>query len=1079
MSEDLFKETLASLSKKGDGHIKCAKLDLNDHQLELLITALEHSPTDVKTVDVSNNSITSSSVACLVRFLETALVQSLDLHNNQIDEDGALQFLSLFEKETSIKLLDLRNNACSVATAARLYYLSKREKYPLAVRSTLLSGKASQISFSGMTYGDLEKELLQYLLQLEGLEAVDFSGLDLGPGGMFVVGTFLKDTQVSSLSFRECSLTNDAVLKFVEAADLAHHRSLRSFDFSSNMGLTNDLVRKLISSMFDHNSCITSFVLTATSITPAYCGVVQKECAVNQEHPAIKRAVVALRNNSSAAQEINLQWDAPLPTCMYHLADFIAASTAIQHLNISNTLVDDAGLKLLSDALQKNSTLKVIELANCHVTATGIQTLFVVLAKGKCAVEEVNIANNSLDDDSVQFITAALRANPKLTTLNVDVNPAISTASMQEMAGLTMVNRAPPRIRSVLPSIENNCKDVVSVDFSGNDVTLNDDSVWVLAQALRLNSTVRRLNLSHNSFGDMGASYLADYIASNSTMLELNLSSCTIGNRGAHRLCEALATNQTLQLLDLSNSMMDEDGLSALLRVLRENNTLRELKLERTRVPAEFVERVKIACSLNRECAAVKRVCYRLHDEDVSLKKIELSNPDDERVIDDLSVSTICTALNNNTFVEVIDLSGNHIGENGCAALAAMLSQCTCKVRTINLSKNPIDDDAVAKLLDGFPNTKTLREVLLYNTNITDLGIEILAKGLEKNQSIVWIGVANDDAVSEQVTLLKRNLALNTGPTELKHIILSIDAGAVLEDVDMSRPIDCSLDDSMCQFLCASLVGSRMLRSLKLSHNTLSSACVPYIVEVVELCPSLVSLDLSDNQIDQSGAQQIIACLERVSHLRSVDVTNNLFSPQSLERVSHLVSLNLGSEVLKKLHLATARGEALPKDIVLNGVTNSYKLTDEDVVILAGILQDCSAVKSLDLSSNNFSDAGCIAIAEVLRVNHALEALNLTGNAIGANGGAALYFALKVNPQLQHIWLENTAIPREILEDIASLLHVNQTPYRAVIDMRDVKLDEVSDETQFRSTDYYVAQTISLKNESIEGCMQAEVQPIK
>ncbi|GET93518.1 hypothetical protein, conserved [Leishmania tarentolae] len=1079
MSQDLFKETLESLSKKGIVHINCPGIDLNDNQLQLLIIAIENSPSKPETIDVSNNSITSASVSYLIRYLETASVQAVDLRNNQIDEDGALTFFPLCEKNTSLKLLDLRNNPCTAATASRLYHLSKTEKCTDDVRSALRTGSAQHISFSGMSYGELDKDLLQHLLRMEGLQSVDFSGIDLGTGGMVTVGTFLRDTQVSSVSFHNCSLTNEAVLNFVQAADLANQQYPNNFDFSANVGLTNDLVRALIPTTFDRNNHIINFVLTKTSVTPLYLSVVQKECVLNQENLAIKRAVVALRNNSPAAQDINLQWDAPLPTCMNYLADFIADSSIIEHINISNTLIDDSGLELLSGALQKNTSLKAIELANCRITAAGIQKLFAVLQKGTCPVEEVNIANNNLDDGSVKFITAALRANEKLKILNVDVNPAISPASMQEIAGLAMVNRAPPRIRSVLPLIENNSKDVVTLDFSGNDVTLNDDCVWLLVQALRLNLTVRRLNLSHNSFGDIGAEYLADYLADNRSIQDLNLSSCTIGNRGAQKLCEALATNKALQTIDLSNNMMDGVSLSALPFVLRENNTLREFKLERTRVAPEFVERVKMACSLNRECAAVKRVFYRMQDGDTSLKKIELSNPDQERAIDDQTISTICTVFRGNTSVEVIDLSGNCIGREGCSTLASMLSESTCKVKKIVLSKNPIDDDAVAELVTCFPKTKTLREVILYDTNITKIGIETLAKALEQNTSIVWICVADEDTDDESISLLMRNLALNNGPVSLKRILFSIDAGVPLQDVDLSRPVDCSLDDSLCKFLCASLVRCPTLQSLNLSQNGISSASVPYIVQVMEMCPLLTSLDLSDNEVDDSGAPEIIACLEHVSHIQSVKITGNLLSNENLEHISSLVELNSGSEALKKLYLMTTHGEELPKDIDLNGDTNSYEMTDVEVVTLAGFLRNSNNVKSLDLSNNRFCDEGCIAIAEVLRVNHSLELLNLGGNAIGSEGGKALYFALKVNPQLQHLCLENTAIPRDILEDIWSLLHVNQTPYRVLTDMRGVKVHEVDDDTQFRSTDYYVAQAVTLEGEALEGYTRSEVKLIE
>lgn len=160
----------------------------------------------------------------------------------------------------------------------------------------------------------------------------------------------------------------------------------------------------------------------------------------------------------------------------------------------------------------------------------------------------------------------------------------------------------------------------------------------------------------------------------------------------------------------------------------------------------------------------------------------------------------------------------------------------------------------------------------------------------------------------------------------------------------------------------------------------------------------------------------------------------------------------------------------MSEEIDLNGRSTSHQLTDEEVIVLAGLLQSCSEVRSLDLGNNSFSNAGCIAIAEVLRVNHTLEALNLAGNNISEAGGEALFCALKINPQLQFLNLDGTAVPGNVVEDILSLLHVNQTTYRQKVDLRSTKLDDVSDEMQFRSTDYYVAQNAILEREAIDSC---------
>ncbi|KPA81472.1 putative paraflagellar rod component [Leptomonas pyrrhocoris] len=1074
MTDEAFKNVLTDLSKKGIAHVDCSGLELNDDQLDLLLTAMEHAPLSTKTLNLSRNCITSAGVPFLLRYLEYRQVDELVLRDNQIGEAAALSFLTIFNTEREIKLLDLHNNECTEMTASRLLYLSRSEKYAPEIRQALITGQVSAISFSGLQYVDLDHDLLQYLLvETEGLQSVDFSGIDISGAVVTVIGGVLKDSKLSALCLRECMLTNEAVMKLIESADLPNHEHLKSLDLSGNMNLTNDLVRKLIAELFDKSSHITVCDVSSTSITTLYRNQIQKECELSKEPTAIKNAVVQLRNNAPSAVNINLQWDGPLPTCMNYLAEPLAQSSIVERLNISNSLVDDAALKLLAQSLQRNTSLKTLELANCNFTAVGIKAIFEVLMRGKCGVQEVNIANNNLGEDAVQYIVAALQANPKLTIMNVDVNPSISENSAQAISGLTLVNRAPPQIRSILPSLENNAREVTAIDFSPNTVAVNDDSVWLLSQALRTNTVVRSLNLSHNSIGDRGATYLAALFRENSSVASLDLSSNSIGNRGAQALCDCFYANRGLQVVNLSNNVMDMEGVNSLTDVLRKNHKLREINMAKTRVPEEFSTAVQTACALNRECPAVKNAYYSLCDNDTSLSQLHLHNLTDERAIDDESMRSICSALHSKAFVYELDVSGNKIGAAGCAQLASVLSAEACRIMRLNLSNNPIDDVAAAELAKCFSNNTTLTNIDLRQTNITDAGAAVLAKGVELNSTLFDVNIS-EHVQGKGCTLLSRNLALNCGPKILKETVLALDAGAVMEDIELSQLADGPINDAMFQLLCPSLISNKQVRILNLSYNSITTASIPYVIEVVELCPTLSHLDLSHNKIDERGAKELVSCAERVTHLRNVLLTGNGITKETHDRVMQLVAMNLGSEKLKLLVLSSERGELLDEEIDLNGRSTEHQLTDEEIIVLAGVLRQRSEVKSLDLGNNLFSDAGCIAIAEVLRVNHTLEALNLAGNNIGADGGEALYLALKINPQLQCLNLDRTTIPREIVEDIDSLLHVNQTVYRTKVDMQSAKLEEISDETQFRSTDYHAAQTAVVGREALDSCRRAD-----
>lgn len=64
----------------------------------------------------------------------------------------------------------------------------------------------------------------------------------------------------------------------------------------------------------------------------------------------------------------------------------------------------------------------------------------------------------------------------------------------------------------------------------------------VIAELMKTNSSVQRLDLARNILGDAGAMALASMLSENSTLEYLNLESNTFGERGACRCyCQYLA----------------------------------------------------------------------------------------------------------------------------------------------------------------------------------------------------------------------------------------------------------------------------------------------------------------------------------------------------------------------------------------------------------------------------------------------------------------------------------------------------------------------------------------------------------
>lgn len=68
----------------------------------------------------------------------------------------------------------------------------------------------------------------------------------------------------------------------------------------------------------------------------------------------------------------------------------------------------------------------------------------------------------------------------------------------------------------------------------------------------------------------------------------------------------------------------------------------------------------------------------------------------------------------------------------------------------------------------------------------------------------------------------------------MKQIILQLEAGEAIEEIDLHHQRDRALGDMACQLLCASLLHNPHIKSLNLSKNKLTTAASPYIAQLLE-----------------------------------------------------------------------------------------------------------------------------------------------------------------------------------------------------------------------------------------------------
>lgn len=98
-----------------------------------------------------------------------------------------------------------------------------------------------------------------------------------------------------------------------------------------------------------------------------------------------------------------------------------------------------------------------------------------------------------------------------------------------------------------------------------------DVDAIIIAELLKTNTEVVRLDLARNQIGDAGACALAAMLGENGTVEYLNLESNQFGERAGNAFCEALSANRSVQYLNLMYNSVPPNVQDALRKMWQDS----------------------------------------------------------------------------------------------------------------------------------------------------------------------------------------------------------------------------------------------------------------------------------------------------------------------------------------------------------------------------------------------------------------------------------------------------------------------------------------------------------------------------
>ena len=216
---------------------------------------------------------------------------------------------------------------------------------------------------------------------------------------------------------------------------------------------------------------------------------------------------------------------------MRNVGEQLGKSTIITSLTLNDQRITANGGTMLFDELKENQTLEELYLSRC-----GMHT---------SAQEGAKWPDGSpiqYDTSSMPALVDALKVNRTLKTLNIDGN-VMSVECATQLAEALKVN-------GTLQSLSM-CYCFLDADNAG--------CMRALAEALTVNRTLKKLILNENKddgqgFSAEGLTHLAEALKVNQGLTRLELMLGNIGDEGALPFVEALKVNRTLTHLDFANN---------------------------------------------------------------------------------------------------------------------------------------------------------------------------------------------------------------------------------------------------------------------------------------------------------------------------------------------------------------------------------------------------------------------------------------------------------------------------------------------------------------------------------------------
>lgn len=434
-------ETLVDLDLSiFDGHRR-----FNDSSVAILCHELQGNET-VQSLNLSNNEFGAAGAASLAALLSepTCSITELDLSNNKIGVEGAKHLAGAFERNNSLRIVDLRG--CGIGNAG-----------VIAVSASLDKNDSIQMihitrtnDITARTMGELTRQLaintqslsLKAVLPLVTSNDPSLTSIRmLGDGEGSVFGdtsanllalALSKNHVVTHVDLQNNDITSEGAEYFADM--LEDNKTIVSFNLSSNR--IDDRGAQALIRIIAANDTLKVLDLTGNPVSEQTFGELDYVMRVNAAPVALKRLLSKIAANDSTVTSADFRGGASTAVftddSLHILCSLLVDNTYVQRIDLSDNDITDEGAQLLADMLRANKALTSLALDNNRITNEGGNALFLAL-KVNHTLAELTLTGNKISKELDEQLHSVLVINkqplrePKRTKDEFKNRPPVET----------------------------------------------------------------------------------------------------------------------------------------------------------------------------------------------------------------------------------------------------------------------------------------------------------------------------------------------------------------------------------------------------------------------------------------------------------------------------------------------------------------------------------------------------------------------------------------------------------------------------------------------------------------------------